>query len=76
MMEFKFKNIKESYYDIFLNKLSLNKEDLTENEILLIETSYELFSEKLEDIKLLNEEITRLSIENSNLKSYQDDDDY
>jgi hypothetical protein len=75
-MEFKFKTIKERYYDIFLNKLSLNKEDLTENEILLIETSYELFSEKLEDIKLLNEEITRLSVENSNLKSYQDDNDY
>lgn len=75
-MEFKFKTIKERYYDIFLGKLSLNKEDLTENEILIIEAGYELFNEKLEDIKLLNEEITRLSVENSNLKSYQDDNDY
>jgi hypothetical protein len=32
--------------------------------------------EKLEDIKILNDEIKRLSIENANLKAYNDDKDY
>ena len=37
---------------------------------------YELFEEKLEDIKILNDEIKRISLELANLKSYQDDGDY
>jgi hypothetical protein len=32
--------------------------------------------EKLEDIKILKDNIKRLSIENANLKAYNDDKDY
>ena len=55
------------------DKLSLSYEDLTENEILLINSGYIIFEEKMDDIKILNEEIRRVSIELENLKSYTED---
>ncbi len=55
------------------DKLSLSYEDLTENEILLINSGYIIFEEKMDDIKILNEEIRRVSIELANLKSYTED---
>jgi hypothetical protein len=39
----------------------------------IIEYGYTIFSEKLEDIKILEDENRRISIELSNLKSYVDD---
>ena len=55
------------------DKLSLSYEDLTENEILLSNSGYIIFEEKMDDIKILNEEIRRVSIELANLKSYTED---
>lgn len=52
------------------DKLSLSYEDLTENEILLINSGYVLFEERIEDIRILNEENRRISIELANIKSY------
>ena len=79
---FKFKTLKEQYEEHIILKLfpdrrvEFSKEDLTDNEKIIIEVSYEMFQEKLEDIKILNDEIKRLSVENANLKAYNDDRDY
>jgi hypothetical protein len=47
--------------------------DLTDNELKLINESFELFSEKLEDIKILQDELKRVNIELINLKAMHDD---
>jgi hypothetical protein len=81
-MAFKYKTQFELYEASILNevfpdrKLEFLKEELTNNEKTIIEVTYNRFKEKLEDIKILQDEITRISVENANLKSYNDDRDY
>lgn len=57
------------------NKLTLCEEDLTDSERTLIDYGFTLFNEKIEDIKILKDEIYRISIELSNMKSYIEDVD-
>jgi len=71
-----FKSLKEQYYDLVTNRILVSKDNLTENEIGIIELGFGLMEEKLEDIKILKDDIKRLSIENANLKAYNDDKDY
>lgn len=71
-----FKTLKEQYLDLVIDRITVSKEDLTEVEEQIINIGYELLSEKLDDIKILNDEIKRISLELANLKSYQDDTDY
>jgi hypothetical protein len=71
-----FKTPKEKYTEGILNYLLIKKEDLTETEKEIIDYSFSVLKERLEDIKLLNDEVVRLSIELANLKSYNDDKDY
>lgn len=73
---FKFKSLKDKYKELILDRVSIKEDDLTDEELLIIETTYELFKEKLDDLKILQDEIVRLSVENANLKSYNDDKDY
>ena len=73
---FKFKSLKDRYKELILSQVLIDEEDLTDEESSIINFSYELFQEKLDDIKLLNDEIIRLSIELANLKSYNDNNDY
>ena len=73
---FKFKSLKDRYKELILSRVLIDEEDLTDEESSIINFSYELFQEKLDDIKLLNDEIIRLSIELANLKSYNDNNDY
>ena len=79
---FKFKTLKEQYEELILSKLfpdrkiELVREELTDNEKMIIEFTYELFQEKLDDMKILKDEITRISVENANLKSFNDNKDY
>jgi hypothetical protein len=70
------KSLKEQYYDLVTNRILVSKEDLTETETRIIEFGFELMREKLDDIKILKDDIKRLSIENANLKAYNDDKDY
>jgi len=67
--------LKKEYFKMMCNKLSLSKEDLTDNELTLISSGFELFDEKMEEIKLLNDELRRISIELANIKSYISDFD-
>jgi len=79
---FKFKTLKEQYEELILSKLfpdrkiKFVREELTDNEKMIIEFTYELFQEKLDDMKTLKDEITRISVENANLKSFNDNKDY
>jgi hypothetical protein len=70
------KGLNEQYYDLVTDRIQVRKDDLTENEIRIIEFGFELMKEKLEDIRILKDDIKRLSIENANLKAYNDDKDY
>ena len=58
---------------LLASRIIVSVDDLTDNELKLIEESFELFSEKLDEIQVLNEEIKRISIELANLKAMQDD---
>lgn len=71
-----FKPPKEEYIDGVLNYLLIKREDLTDSEKEIINYSFSVLKERLEDIKLLNDEVIRLNIELANLKSYNDDKDY
>ena len=79
---FKFKTLKEQYEELIISKLfpdrkiEFVREELTDNEKMIIEFTYELFQEKLDDMKILKDEITRISVENANLKSFNDNKDY
>lgn len=74
-MDMKFKTLKEKFTEMMANRICVSLEDLTDNEKMLIESAYETFKEKLEDIKILQDENRRISIELANLKAYNDDSD-
>ena len=65
--------LKKEYFKMMSDKITVSVEDLSDNEMTLIESGFTIFTEKLEEIKLLNDEIKRLSVELSNLKSYMED---
>lgn len=69
-------SLKGKFVQLITDKLCIVKEDLTHNEESIINISFALLKEKLEDLKLANETIHRLEIENKNLKSYNDNTDY
>jgi hypothetical protein len=66
-------SIKDKYIKLLAGKITVSVDDLTENELSLITESFELFSEKLDDIKILNDELKRISVELANLKAMHDD---
>lgn len=66
-------SIKDKYIKLLASKITVSVDDLTENELSLITESFELFSEKLDDIKILNDELKRISVELANLKAMHDD---
>ncbi|MFN7656218.1 MAG: hypothetical protein ACK5OW_00345 [bacterium] len=67
------KSLKEQYIKLMADKISISIEDLSQTEKELIDFGYELFSEKMEDIKILNDELRRVSVDLANMKSYRDD---
>ena len=66
-------SLKDKYIKLLAGKITVSLDDLTDNELILINESFELFSEKLDDIKILNDELKRISIELANLKAMYDD---
>jgi|LakMenEpi03Aug12_release.lakeMendotaPanAssembly.Ray.scaffolds.fasta_scaffold152033_4 hypothetical protein len=68
-----FKTLKEQYIDLVTEKVSINKEDLTETESTIIDIGYNLLVEKLEDIKILKDELRRISIDLANMKVFNAD---
>ena len=68
-------SLKEKYIKLLASKITVSVVDLTDNEMTLIKESFEMFCEKLEDIKILNDELKRVTIELANLKAMLDDSD-
>jgi len=68
-------SLKDKYIKLLASKITVSVDDLTDNELKLINESFELFSEKLEDIKILQDELKRVNIELINLKAMHDDSD-
>lgn len=66
-------SLKEQYVKLLADSISISVEDLSPNEEKLINESYILFKNKLDDMKDMSDEIKRLSIEVANLKAMQDD---
>ena len=66
-------SLKDKYVKLLSGRITVSIDDLTDNELKLINESFELFSEKLDDIKILKDELKRVSIELANLKAMQDD---
>lgn len=71
-----FKTPRQKYTEGVLNYLLIKEEDLTETEKEIITYGFDLLQERLDEMKILNDEIKRLNIELANLKSYNDDKDY
>jgi hypothetical protein len=68
-------SLKDKYVKLLAGRITVSVDDLTDNEFKLINESFELFSEKLDDIRILNDELKRVNIELANLKAMQDDSD-
>ncbi len=68
-------SLKDRYVKLLASKITVSIDDLTDNELKLINESFELFSEKLDDIQILKDEVKRVSVELANLKAMQDDSD-
>lgn len=68
--------LKEQYIKAVADKISICKEDLNETELQIIDACFNIFNDRLEDIKALREDNNRLSIENANLIAFRDDKDY
>ena len=69
----KFKTLKQQYIELLASKICVSVEDLTDTEMSLIENSYFLWMEKMEDIKILNDDLKRVTNELLNMKAYLDD---
>ena len=69
-------DIEKEYWKHLADKICVCKEDMLPNEITLIKESYILFKEKMDDIKIVQDELKRVSIELANLKAMQDDKEY
>ncbi len=71
-----FKTPRQKYTEGVLNHLLIKEEDLTDTEKEIITYGFDLLRERLDEMKILNDEIKRLNIELANLKSYNDDGGY
>lgn len=70
---FNFETLEERYLKQMANSITVSVEDLTDNERTLIRESFDLFEAKLEEIKTLQDEVKRLSINLANIKAMHED---
>jgi hypothetical protein len=69
-------DLKKEYTRIISEKISLKEDDFSDIEKEIVNIGFYMVKEKIDEIRELNDEIIRLKIEISNLKSYNDDSDY
>lgn len=67
------KTFKEKYIKYLSDKITVSIDDLTDNELKLMNESFEMFNEKLEEIKILSDELRSVNIQLMNIKSMNDD---
>lgn len=75
MEHFSIPTLKDEYIKLMCDHIYVIPEDLSINEIKLIDKSYELFMEKMEDLRILGSTARMLSIEVANLNAMRDDSD-
>lgn len=68
--------LKNEYIKSIADKVSISVEDLTETELQIIHACFDIFKDRLSDIKTIDDENKRLNIEIANLKAYKDNKDY
>ena len=68
--------MRKEYNTRICERLSIIYDDLTPTELQIMELSFDIIESKLDDIKLLREELYMKNIEIRNLKSYNDNRDY
>lgn len=71
----KFLSLRDQYFKTIADKMSISLEDLTDTEKEAIGYCFNIFNDRLEDIKELTEQNKRLSIELANEKAYHDQRD-
>jgi hypothetical protein len=69
-------SLKKEYTKIMEKRISIKEEDFSHTEKEIINLGFVMVKEKIDEIRELNEEIIRLKIEISNLKAYNDNNDY
>jgi len=67
---------KQQYRKSLADHISVSIEDLSPNELALIDKAFDIFEGNLADLKTQQDEVKRLSIELANLKAMQDNRDY
>lgn len=65
--------MKPEYVKLILKKVDIKLEDLTPTELEIINFSFDLWNEKLQDLKILQDENKRIVIELLNLKAMLED---
>lgn len=71
----KFLTIREQFTKLLADHITVSVEDLQSTEVALINKAFEMFDDKLTDIKVANDEVKRLTLELSNLKAMGTIDD-
>lgn len=67
--DFKIPSLKERYTKLITDSVTISIDDLTESEKGIIDKSYELFEEKINELKIANDEVKRLNVELANYKA-------
>jgi hypothetical protein len=68
--------LRNQYIKTIADKLTICVEDLLDTELSIINYSFDIFNDRLAEIKSLSDENKRLSIELRNLKAANDNKDY
>lgn len=67
-------SLEDQYRKIMADHITVSIEDLTSNEMLIVNMGWSMFNDKLQDIKIANDEIKRLTIELANYKAMYNED--
>ncbi len=67
-----FKSLKDQFIQEMANVVPCSVDDLALSELAIINKAYDIFLAKLDEIKVLNDENKRITIELLNLKSSRD----
>lgn len=68
--------MRPEYMKYVSEKIMIPIEDLSDTEMEIINITFDLFKEKVDDIKMLNDDINKLQNAYLNLKSSLDDNNY
>lgn len=64
--------LREDYISAVADRVTISVEDLTKTELELVNASFDIFRDRLSDMKELQDQNKRLSIELANLRAYND----